>query len=490
MPVVSSVRFDGNAAVSEGTLRRLAELSDGSVLQQSAAERDIQAMLSHYTELGYPFTEIRIIIRLTDSLDAPQANVVYAIAEGPRVLVHEMTVQGNSATRGDVLIREARLRPGEAFSQTKIDRLRRRLDRLQLFSSVGDIQLYLLNDTSMASPAVRNGGLLATVQEGSTTMFDGVLGYVPGASAGESGYLTGLVSLTMKNIFGTGRKVGARWQRETASTQELELHYTEPWFLQLPIDIGVGYFQRKQDSLYVKSIISARGDYNLTDELTLSGTMNAESIYPSSDLQQFSVYESSSLFLGGEIKYDTRDNSRAPTSGLRYSTSYESGTKKITGPAQYIAPTDIKNYFTNRIAVDVELYTMPWRRHVFALGVHGKQVTSSVLELSDLYAFGGSSTVRGYRESQFFGARIAWTSLEYRFLTGRLSHVFAFFDGGYFSRPEQAAKGIAAQEKLLSGIGIGARLETALGILGVSYALGRGDSFSNGKIHFGIVNEF
>lgn len=490
LPIISSVTFEGRSAVSEGALRRLAEISEGSPLQQTVVERDVQAILAEYTELGFPFTAIRIVVHPDDSLTPPRAALVFSITEGPRVALREITVQGNSATQNDVITREARLRSGDMFSQSRLDRLRSRLDRLQLFSSVGDIQLYLLNDSSAGSPILRNGGLLCTVQEGNATTFDGVLGYVPGATAQESGYLTGAVSLVMKNVFGTGRKIAARWQRETAATQELELHYTEPWFLQLPLDIGAGYFQRKQDSLYVKNVLSLRGDYNLTDELTLSGTMNSESIYPSSNLQQFTVYESSSLFFGGEIKYDTRDNSRAPTSGLRYSTSYQSGTKKITGPAQFITQTDIKNYFTSRIAMDVDMYTMPWRRHVFALGVHGKQVTSSVIELSDMFPIGGSTTVRGYRESQFFGSRIAWTSLEYRYLTGRLSHVFTFIDAGYFSRPDQTSSGIAAQEKLLTGVGIGTRLETALGILGVSYALGKGDTFSTGKIHFGIVNEF
>ena len=36
----------------------------------------------------------------------------------------------------------------------------------------------------------------------------------------------------------------------------------------------------------------------------------------------------------------------------------------------------------------------------------------------------------------------------------------------------------------------GINLETGLGILGVSYALGKGNSLSEGKIHFGIINEF
>lgn len=489
MPVVSSVGLRGNAEVKDELLRRHIETAVGAPLSQSTVERDIQALLTYYTGLGFPFAEVRIGVTLADTMDAPSADVLFTINEGPRVIVREMSVQGNTVTQSGVIVREARLSADEPFSQSKLDRLRRRLDRLQLFTSVGELQLYLLNDSSASQP-VRNGGILCTVEEGNMTTFDGVIGYVPGRTAQERGYLTGLVSLTMKNLFGTGRRVSARWQRETASTQELELRYTEPWFLGVPLDLSAGYYQRKQDSLYVKDVLSGRGDYNLTDELTFSATVNSESIYPSTSVGYFTVFESSSLMLGGEIRYDTRDNSRVPTSGIRYSTSYQTGTKKITGPAQYLLPTDTRNYFLRRVSVDLDLYLMPWRRHVFAAGGHGRQVSSTVLEISDMIQFGGSSTVRGYRENQFFGSRVAWTSLEYRYLTGRLSHVFVFADAGYFSRPEEPERGVSQQERMLYGYGIGARLETGLGILGVSYALGKGDTFSAGKIHFGIVNEF
>ncbi|HLP17365.1 MAG TPA: BamA/TamA family outer membrane protein [Bacteroidota bacterium] len=488
-PIVSAVNIRGNNAVSEEALRHLIETSPGSPLLQSIAERDVQAMLTYYTGLGFAFTEIRIALTLNDATDIPTCVVLFTIDEGPRVLVREVSVQGNAFTSPDVIAREARLRPDEVFSQSKLDRMKRRLERLQLFTSVGEPQLYLLNDSTLGRN-IRNGGILCTVQEGNMTAFDGVLGYVPGRTATESGYLTGLVSLTMKNLFGTGRKVAARWQRETAATQELDLRYIEPWIFGMPIDVSLGYFQRKQDSTYVKSILSGRADYNITDELSLGATISSESIYPSTSLGYFTVFESSSLMLGGEIRYDTRDNSRVPTTGVRYVTSYQSGRKNITGPVEYLLPTDTRNYYVQRVSVDIDLYTMPWRRHVFALGGHGRQVTSSVLEISDMYQFGGSSTVRGYRENQFIGSRIGWASFEYRFLTGRLSHVFTFVDGGYFSRPDETNAGIAKQERFLYGYGVGARLETGLGILSVSYALGKGDAFSAGKIHFGIINEF
>ena len=43
---------------------------------------------------------------------------------------------------------------------------------------------------------------------------------------------------------------------------------------------------------------------------------------------------------------------------------------------------------------------------------------------------------------------------------------------------------------MLPGYGLGIRFDTPLGIMGVDYGLGKGDSFSEGKIHFGITSQF
>jgi len=109
----------------------------------------------------------------------------------------------------------------------------------------------------------------------------------------------------------------------------------------------------------------------------------------------------------------------------------------------------------------------------------------SSFENSDLYRLGGTSTLRGYLENQFLGSRIAWSNIEYRFLLARRSYIFTFFDSGYYFN-----SAVDKKEDFKLGYGLGLSIETGLGVLGVSFALGQGDSFSEGKIHFGIINEF
>ena len=129
-------------------------------------------------------------------------------------------------------------------------------------------------------------------------------------------------------------------------------------------------------------------------------------------------------------------------------------------------------------------------RQVIATTIHAREMRGGFFEISDLYKLGGTNTLRGYRENQFLGNRIFWSNLEYRYLLSSRSYAFLFFDTGYFLRNEDSQRSIERISEFKIGYGLGMNLETALGVMGVSFALGQGDSFSEGKIHFGLINEF
>ena len=486
--VLREFRIHGSTLFTDRQIYLTFETRAGSPLSQATLEKDIDDLLVRYEENGYPFSRIVVDSVAVDTLASRDISFVLEITEGARVYLDEIRVEGNTSTRADVITREAYLQPHELYRQKKIDHIRRRLERIGIFTSVGEPQLYLLHEPG-ATDSV-SGGLSLTVHEGNTNNFDGIAGYVPPPTEGKGGYVTGNVFVSMRNLFGTGRKAVVRWQRENEFSQELEASYVEPWVAGYPVNAGAGIFQRKQDSTYIKTRLDLHADVNLTTDLAIVLSLDQESVYPSADLDYFTVFESSILSFGGEVRYDTRDNLRSPTSGINYATAYSRGTKKITGPAAYLSYAEEKNFVVEKLSVDVEQYLSLFTKQVLVSGFHGRKVTSSRLEQSDLYQLGGINTVRGYRENQFYGSQVVWANLEYRFLTGRFSSVFGFVDAGYFYRPEDTLRHISSQEKFLYGYGVGARIETGLGIFRVSYALGEGDGFSAGKIHFGIANEF
>jgi outer membrane protein insertion porin family len=144
-----------------------------------------------------------------------------------------------------------------------------------------------------------------------------------------------------------------------------------------------------------------------------------------------------------------------------------------------------------RFTFDLDFYLPTFARQVLAFGVHGREVQSARPEEGEMFRFGGSRSLRGFRENQFLGSRLGWTNTEYRFLLARRSFFYGFVDAGYYFRSADELRGLSRADAFKYGYGIGVQLETGLGVLGVSFALGSDEpSFGNAKIHFGLINEF
>ena len=127
---------------------------------------------------------------------------------------------------------------------------------------------------------------------------------------------------------------------------------------------------------------------------------------------------------------------------------------------------------------------------VVSAELHLRDFNSGNMDMSDLFRLGGAVTLRGYQEGQFLGSRIAWTNLEYRLLVAPRSYFFGFVDVGYIVRPSISAIHMTSSEQSKIGYGIGVRMDSSLGLIGVSFAFGEGDTFSTAKIHIRLINEF
>jgi outer membrane protein insertion porin family len=480
--VLGRLTLRGMKQMTAAELLERFETRPGDPLRQAVLERDFENILRRYETLGYPFA--RCSVAGMESHPGPEVDsldVDVEVDEGERMTIDEVRIEGNRETESSVIVRETRLRFGEMFNPVKIDRIRERLNRLNIFASVAEPELYMRGT---------KGGILIKVQEGSTNTFDGLLGYVPASPTGGGGYVTGLAAVSMRNLFGTGRKIAVRWQREDRYTQELGVRYTEPWVAGLPINIGGGFLQRQQDSTYIRRSLDLKGELMLSEELSVAGVFSAENVYPSADTLSATVARSSTASFGIDLLYDTRDDLYSPTRGARYQTDYQYGTKKVTAIPTAIAATFAPSGSVQRLTIDCDFYLTTLMRQVLAMGVHGRRVQGGNIDESDMYRFGGATTLRGYRENQFLGTDVVWTNTEYRFLVGRRSFFYGFFDTGYYLHPADAGRNIPRTEAFKFGYGVGIRVDTPLGNMGVSFALGKGDTFGTAKIHVGLINDF
>jgi len=455
----------------------------GEVFNKSEIELAISSVLDEYENIGFPFAKITIssLIPYQDST-GNYINLNLAITKGEKSSIDKIEIIGNEKTDDIVIIRAARIFPPEIYSQKKVESIPQKLSRLRYFQPVNTPGFYFNG---------KNEGILQiTVQEKETNTFDGIIGYIPGTD-NETGYFTGFLNISLRNLFGTGRAVGFQWQKENKNTQELDIKYLEPWVLGYPFNVGVEFFQRKQDTTYVQSKFEGSIEFLATDDISASLLFSTESIVPTvNDNNIFTVYNSNILSTGIKLSIDSRDDVYAPTGGIYFINSYLYSSKKINGPEEFIT-TDTKTEINlQRLELDLLYYYELFNRNVLAAGVHAREMRGNFFEISDYYKLGGTNTLRGYKENQFLGNRIFWSNLEYRYLLSPRTFAFLFFDTGYYLRSANKSRGITEISDFKYGYGLGLNLETSLGVLGVSFALGEGDSFSEGKIHFAIMNEF
>lgn len=445
---------------------------------------ELDEIIAIYEEKGFPFARFSVNnILFNKGESAYDADIYISFSKEKLSTIDKIVIEGNDKTNSDVIIRELRIHNGEVYNQEKIDEIPAVLNRLRFFQPVASPQFYFDNSG--------NGILKIGVSEKETNNFDGIVGYVPAGNDKQDGFFTGYINVSLRNLFGTGRALGILWEKKERLSQELRLRYLEPWVFSFPMNISGELYQRKQDTTYINQKYSMEFEYLANEIITAGFNLSTESTIPTdNESTRFTVYNSSSLTTGFSFKLDTSDDFYAPRRGVVFINSYSYSRKKINGPEEFINPDTKTNLNLQRIEVNFYYFLELFRRQVIALKLQGRELKGDFFEVSDLYPLGGTNSLRGYRERQFLGNRTFWSNLEYRYLLTSRTYAFLFFDTGYFLRNEDLERAILRQSDFKTGFGFGLNLETGLGVLGVSYALGEGDSFSTGKLHFGIINEF
>jgi outer membrane protein assembly factor BamA len=460
----------------------------GNFFSTAAIDDRIRELVLALNNQGFPLASVRLAdVGIDDSLH--MVDLTLDLVPGDRVRIREVDVQGNTSTKRSLILTAAAIPPDALFTDDLAAQARARLVRLNLFSEVAEPQLYRMDSGGY--------GLLLTVKEGSTNTFDGIVGFQPGSDTSGGGSFTGLVNVTFRNILGTGRRAAIRWQKQTATASLLELRYGEPFIFGLPLDLDLSYRQVQEGETasllsYVQRFVSGDLYYGLTDAFSVRLGGAFESTIPQADSAQpcfRQLLRSSTLETTLGIGYDTRSSLVNPVSGVSYATTYSVGAKSVTGPA----PCDSgvpRNDTRQRIELDLDSYLPAFRLFVLAAGIHYGEVRGDLLDESDLFRFGGQTTVRGYQENLIRASRRAWGTIELRLLLSSSSYAALFFDAGYYKRQGDPLHNVIEIDEWIYGYGAGLQIETPLGLARVSYALGKPDNFATGKIFVGLVNQF
>ncbi len=497
--LISKLIFHGNSVLSDEDLAELCDTDIGEPLSQATLESDIDEILRKYESLGRPFTKVllkepRLVYEDVEGIQKPRLELEIDIEEGNFTTLVGTRIVGNQSTKQEVIEREIRFRAGEAFREEKFNLIQTRLERTNFFERVFPPELLIVNNQ-------RDDTLEAIIKleivEGNPNTFDGIIGYQPPQNPNnpnDAGFFTGLINISLQNMFGTGRRLDVKWLKPNQFTQDTRLRYQEPYFVGLPLSLIFDFMQLKQDSTFTQLQLGLSAAYRFADNFFITSSFTREEINPIFEGTAIAqvIFPTSITLTGFGMIYDSRDYPISPQSGFYFRNDYRIGRKLITASDSLLAIYPVKtNVLQQRVLFEAEYYQRTFKRQVLMLRFHGEAILADEIQFSDLMRFGGAQNLRGYREQQFLASQLMWLNTEYRFLLSRKAFLFGFYDVGYFFKPQNPINALDGSLRgWRRGVGVGARVDTPLGLMGISYALGEGDTFSTGKVHFGIINAF
>jgi len=454
------------------TLMPLIEIESGDWYNADLVDDAVNALTDSVGDQGYAFIDIRPNVQR--NREAGTIDITFNIAEGPKVYVERINVVGNVRTLDEVIRREFRLVEGDAFSSSRMQRSKQRIENLNFFKSV-DVK-------TLPGASPDQTVIEVDVEEKSTGEFSIGAGY--GTDDGAFGQL----GIRERNLLGKGQDLRLNFTIGS-SDQQIDLSFTEPYFLDREVAAGFDIYRREEDNQDESSYDEEqtggrlRAGFRYSEELSHSFRytleQNSYSDIDEDDASRLLLAEETEFVesaVGHTLTYDERDSTISPTEG--YFARLSNDLAGLGGDEQYL-----------RTRVEGGYYYPLDREHEWILSTRGS--TGYIFgfdddtRISQRFSVGGSN-LRGFEAAgvgprdiatgDSLGSKLYYTGtvqldfplgLPSEFaLTGR---VFSDFGSGQDvdgARPGE----IYDTGSLRSSVGIGIGWESPFGPIGVDIA--------------------
>ncbi len=475
-PVLQKVDISGNTLYKTEEIDKMITVPRNAILNRNTLQDNLAAIEEKYHGDGY------ILMKFTDMNVDNDGVLSLKISEGK---LEGYAVKGNKKTKDYVVLREMRQKVGEPFNAKLA---RRSMDRVYNLGFFEDVNIKM-------NPGVEPNAIImeVNVKERRT----GTFGLGAGYSTRDG--LLGSISIADTNFRGTGDAISFSFEK---SAEESDAHgftfaYKKPWLDKKETAAifrlynrtyqfydydtqgslkerymrkysGVELTLSRPQSEYSTNLITLRHRKDAYKRHIADGNAGDRSGAAGEEWRNKNFGVTRAIIL--QHVTDTRDNVYNPSTGGRVALSGEFG-GLLGGDFKFQKfSIDHQQFFK---AGD---HSQVW---AFKTGYgwgHG--------DLTEFNKFrvGGQNTLRGYRDDQFRGDRMALLTLEYRFPLAKKVQGILFtdwagaWDNGFFPKGGS----------IYGSGGIGVALNTPLGPLRLDY--GRGSQ--GGRFHFNIGGGF
>ena len=458
-------------------------------------------ILNYYENNGYPFAAVFL-----DSLISNDSGVtgLLNVKKGPLYHIDSISINGKISISNAFLQHYLGIPNGSFYNKEKLQLVSKKLLELPYLKEQQPAELRMLGTGSI---------LDLYLQTKRSSQINFLVGFLPAGSETGKLKLTGDINLNLKNALGTGETILVNWQQLQQKSPRLNLGFQQPYIFKSPFGIDFSFEIFKKDSAFVQLnaqlglqyLLSANQSGKLfiqkQNTFLLSSGIDTN-LVKATKMLPFNI-DVSAVNIGIDYEFNNTNYRFNPRTGNQIKLVTLVGLKTISKNDDIINLTDpnfkyaalydglkLKAYQL-KLTTNVVHYIPLGKRSTLKTVVNGGIFNSPNIFRNELFQLGGNKLLRGFNEESIYATQYAVATAEYHYLIGLNSYFLGFIDAGWVKNKYQ----LVEVKNNFSSAGIGLVFETKVGLLNLSFAVGKRNDIpfnlsQSSKIHFGYINYF
>ena len=439
-----------------------------------------------YTENnGYPMASLQFD---DIKINHQRVDATINLITGKLIKIDSITVSDPTVISPVYLGAYIGIKNGSYYNQRKINLISERVNQLD-FLSLKYNPIIVQGDGKLK--------LVVSPERKNQNQADGLVGLIP--SANVKANFVGQFHLNFKNVFKRGELIDFNFKGQPNNTRDLNLKFNYDYLLGSFISTELLFAIRRQDTSFVTVTQNYAFPYYFSAKNYLkffyshqqTSLISTKSFANLTTLPIFADVINQQYGIG--FKYLHYINEFFPKKGYHITASIAFGNRMIIRNSQ-VQQNLYDSINLQSIQFNANLTTALYlplaKRSVLYWGTQLQHISATNLFQNELIRYGGLQSLRGFNEESLYAATFSLFSFEYRFLLDSKTFMHLFFDQAFAKNPMATI----TKNTQPFGFGLGLNIASKTGVFSITYALGKTNSdpinYSNGKIHFGVINYF
>jgi outer membrane protein assembly factor BamA len=478
-------------------------VDSGQLADFEKVEGFSERMLTYLENHGYPFAKVGL-----DSVQLEEEGVVakLSIDKGPLYKLDSIRLFGNVRIKDHFLHKYLEMPAGSIYRKDKLDAVSRRILELPYARETKPWDLTMVGTGST---------LNLYLEPKKSSQVNVLVGFLPDNSQVEGKLLvTGEANINLRNALGNGESIDVNWQQIQVKSPRLNLGYQQPYIFRSNLGFDFNFDLFKKDSSFLNLntqiglmyLLSAKQSGRIFFQQLTTNLLTIDTNFVKASKQLPQYLDVSTSNLGLDYRFNNTDYRFNPRKGTDLLLMLTAGLRRIKENSQItdmtkdfsgnefdygsLYDTLKKKVYILKLKATAMHYFRMGKQSTLKTGVQGGWIQTRDVFKNEIFQIGGYKLLRGFDEESIFATRYLVGTVEYRYLIGTNSFLFAFGDLGWSANTSYTEK----NNHGYLGLGGGISFETRAGIFNLAYAVGKRDdlpfNLRQSKIHFGFVSLF